>query len=51
LNQVDEVATGVLKQDGGQRPHVRWLTTEADTKLFEAPSWSSTITLASLICM
>src|ERR1700730_15773856 len=32
LNQVDEVATRILKQYGGDWPHNLWLTTKADTK-------------------
>ena len=32
LNQVDEVAAGVLKQDGEDWPHALWFTTEADAK-------------------
>ena len=37
LNQVDEVAADVLKQDGGGGPHVLWFTAEADTTLLETP--------------
>ena len=35
LNQVDEVAAGVFKQDGGDWPHAPWLTAEADATLLE----------------
>src|SRR6266436_1411213 len=37
LNQVDEVAAGVLKQDGGEWPHALWFTAEVDTTLLETP--------------
>ena len=40
LNQVDEVAAGVLEQDGGDGPHTRWYTTEFNTKRLEAPELS-----------
>src|SRR5712664_744937 len=35
LNQVDEVATGVFKQGGGDWPHALWLAAEADATLLE----------------
>ena len=37
LNQVDEVATSVLKQYGSDWPHALWFTTEADTKRLQTP--------------
>jgi len=35
LNEVDEVAAGVFKQDGDDRAHARWFTAKADTELLE----------------
>jgi hypothetical protein len=35
LNEVDEVATGVFKEDGDDGTHARWFTAKADTQLLE----------------
>ena len=37
LNQVGEVATGVLEQDCGDGPHGLWRMAEDDTKRLETP--------------
>src|SRR5436190_15763885 len=36
LYEVDQVAAGVFKQDGGNRTHSLWLAAEVDPKSFES---------------